>query len=87
MVLDDGERCTMRDGGAWDISKKHPQWNGAYGCDHHDNVVWATSGKPYDFGVDESKATWTVLVGPFDGNGPFVTHEVRVAYFVRTALS
>lgn len=82
LVLADGARCSIRDGGAWGSLKSHPRWNGSYSCSRH-GVVWAAP-KDRHYGVDESHPVWTVKTAPFNGRH-VVTRHVRRAYFVGTA--
>lgn len=83
LVLDDGTRCSIRDGGAWGQLKSHPKWSGTYSCSRH-GVVWSPPNAKH-YGVDESQASWTVRTASGAGRGRLVTRHVRRAYFVGTA--
>lgn len=78
--LDNGERCSIRDGGAWDSPKQHPKWIGTYSCGRGNDTVWATPRHSATNGVDTSQASWTVVIGPV--NGPWRTGHVTDAWFV-----
>lgn len=82
LVLGNGKRCSIRDGGAWSTLKAHPNWYGAYSCDGN-AAVWSSPNATHN-GIDESRSTWTVHVGSISGNGPVTIRSVRKAYFVGT---
>jgi hypothetical protein len=67
IVLTDGTRCSIRDGGAWAILKSHPNWSGSYSCTKH-GVVWASPHAKH-YGINESTASWTVHTGSAAGTG------------------
>jgi hypothetical protein len=78
--LMNGERCWVRDGGAWGWVTGHPSWSGAYGCQH---------GDVYGPGTGISKRTdpWRVHE-VYDAGSPdqkIVDRRVGTAYFVGTA--
>lgn len=81
IVLTDGTRCSIRDGGAWGMRKSQPNWVGTYSCSRH-GVVWAPR-KARHWGVDESAASWTVRTG--GAHGRLVTRHIERSYFVGTA--
>jgi hypothetical protein len=83
IVLTDGTRCAIRDGGAWGTLTSHPKWNGSYSCSKH-GVVWAP---PHSkrYGVNESGASWTVHTGPGGGSGGLTVRHIKRAYFVGTS--
>ncbi len=83
IILGDGDKCTIRDGGAWGTLQSHPTWVGEYAC-ATDGVVWAAPSATHN-GVDESTPTWTVRTAPASGSGAVQTRQVRAAYFVGTA--
>ena len=78
--LANGERCSIRDGGAWDSPKQHPTWVGTYSCNRGNDAVWATPAHPATNGVNMSHASWTVVTGPV--TGPWHTSHVADAWFV-----
>jgi hypothetical protein len=82
LILRDGTRCSIRDGGAWGTIKSHPNWVGTYSCDHHGDV-WSPAHAHHD-GVNESHAAWTVHTASASGNGHVTVRAVRKAYFVGT---
>jgi hypothetical protein len=82
LVLGNGKRCSIRDGGAWSSLKGHPNWYGTYSCDGN-SAVWSPQNAPHS-GVNESRSAWTVHVGSISGNGPVTIRTVRKAYFVGT---
>ncbi len=82
ITLGDGDKCSIRDGGAWGTLKKHPQWNGEYSC-VNDGVVWAPPSSTH-YGVNESHPQWTVHTAAASGKGPIVVRNVSRAYFVGT---
>lgn len=81
LVLDDDNRCLIRDGGAWDSVPSQPTWVGWYYCANHADVYGPMPGN----GIDQTQPTWTVhTVTP--GEGATITnHSVTIAYFVGTA--
>ena len=83
IVLTDGSRCQIREGGAWGQPKGHPNLYGAYSCDKH-GVAWlyakGSHNDPHN-GVDESSASWTIRTG----NSQIVWRHIAQAYFVATA--
>jgi hypothetical protein len=85
IVLRDGTRCDIRDGGAWSTLKSHPNWVGRYSCDHHGDV-WSPATATHN-GVNESKPSWTVRTAARTGKGPVTVRPIARAYFVGTATS
>lgn len=83
LVLSDGTRCSLRDGGAWAHLDGHPEMYGTYAC-AGSIAVWG--GKGLD-GVDRSRALWRVRLAPMTGHGQLHVLTVRTAYFVGTARS
>jgi hypothetical protein len=83
IVLTDGTRCDIRDGGAWGTLKSHPNWSGSYSCTRH-GVVWASPHAKHN-GVNESRTSWTVQTAAGTGAGKLHVRHVRRAYFVGTA--
>lgn len=81
LVLANGDRCRLRDGGAWGSLENHPGYVGYYSCGPRD-IVWAPPSSPTG-GIDRTSGRWTVLVG--DGTGPLSTVPVTTADFVTTA--
>jgi hypothetical protein len=84
LVLDNGAKCSIRDGGAWGSLKHHPQWQGAYSCTKGGDV-WLLPSSSHN-GVDESHAAWTVHTA--DASTAKQTVRIRKvvkAYFVGTA--
>jgi hypothetical protein len=79
--LADGDFCSFRAGGAWPQLPGHPHLFGTYACPH-DGAVWATLGAAH-YGVNESRASWTVLTAQF-GHRHLVTKHVARAFFVGT---
>jgi hypothetical protein len=80
IVLTDGTRCSIRDGGAWSSLKSHPKWAGSYSCTRH-GVVWA-SPKSKHYGINESGASWSVHTGSASGKGRLTIRHVSRSYFV-----
>ena len=74
IILGDGDKCSIRDGGAWGTLKSHPQWNGEYSC-VKDGVVWAPPSSTH-YGVNESHPQWTVHTAPASGKGSVVVRKV-----------
>ncbi|MCW2522555.1 MAG: hypothetical protein JWO63_890 [Frankiales bacterium] len=85
LLLDDGRRCSIRDGGAWNTLASHPGWSGWYSCDGQ-TAVWGPDDAA-TAGIDRSSAVWTVQVGPISGTGPVTAVAVKTAYLVGTASS
>jgi hypothetical protein len=84
LELDNGERCNVRNGGAWSSPKQHPRWVGYYGCRSGD-IVWAPVAAAATGGIDKSSSQWTVTVGAGSGESPLVRHRVVTARFVGMA--
>jgi hypothetical protein len=83
LVLSDGTRCSIRDGGAWGQRKGHPNWAGTYSCTRH-GIVWAPENAAHN-GVHEATSSWWVYTGAAGGRGPLTVRTVATAYFVGTA--
>jgi hypothetical protein len=83
VVLTDGTRCSIRDGGAWGQLKEHPTWFGTYSCTKH-GVVWSPPHEGH-YGINESASTWTLRTGSASGKGTLTVRKVERAYFVGTA--
>jgi hypothetical protein len=84
LVLDDGTRCLVRDGGAWSRVPGHPSWYGWYSCGGGAAVYGPIAGH----GIDRSAALWTVRVVTLHHSGTTATvrtRSVKAAYFVGTA--
>ncbi len=84
LVLRDGKKCFIRDGGAWGTLKGHPKWGASYGCTarHGGTVVWARQHSAHE-GVNETHPVWTVHVS--NGRSKLRVKRVAKAYFVGTA--
>jgi hypothetical protein len=83
LVLSDGARCSLRDGGAWSQLDGHPELFGTYSCDGQ-TAVWGARASD---GIDRTQALWSVRLAPMSGNGALRTVTVRTAYFVGTSRS
>lgn len=85
LLLDDGTRCRLRNGGSWSAQAQHPDYVGYYGCRKEGSdatlIVWAD--RDSDGGIDRSGTGWTVQVG--DESGPLTTRYVRKVFYVGTA--
>lgn len=82
LVLGNGKYCSIRDGGAGASLSGHPRWAAYYYC--QGNVaIWAPM-NARNWGVDRTRAVWTVKVARFDGTGGLVTRAVARAWFVGT---
>jgi hypothetical protein len=81
LVLGNGTRCTIRDGGAWPDPTRHPTWAGYYSC-AGSQAVWGPTGSSQDDGINRSKPLWTVEVGAISGRGKMTTRHIRTAYYV-----
>jgi hypothetical protein len=80
LVLDDGTRCLIRDGGAWSALPGHPNWYGDYGCNGNVEIYGPGAG------IDDSSSRWTVHAVTWTGGRASVrTRSVVAAYFVGTA--
>lgn len=85
LELDNGERCKIRDGGAWARSQQEPSFVGYYECGSvFGDAVWALPGDIHG-GIDELSPQWTVVVGKASGVGSLVRHRVVTARFVGMA--
>ncbi|GAB2989924.1 hypothetical protein [Nocardioides montaniterrae] len=76
--LADGERCTVRVGGAWGYYPSHPTWVGFYSCDGG-SIYGPDSGD----GISRTNPVWTVHVIRNDGS--VVVRKVTRATYVGTA--
>ena len=79
LLLEDGNRCRLRNGGSWDPGPDG--YNGAYSCNGDVAVLVAMHG-PGD-AIDRSAPVWTVKLGKL-GQGelpPPVTVNVATAWF------
>jgi hypothetical protein len=83
LVLGNGSRCWLRDGGAWSDLDGHPDMFGIYSCDGR-TTVWASQQSD---GINRTQAVWRVRVAPMSGHGRLRTVTVRTAYFVGTSRS
>jgi hypothetical protein len=88
MILDDGARCRLRNGGAW--GGRDDGYVGVYGCgDSETAVLWLPSQGPGTC-VDRSTPAWTVKVGqlgtPTEHFPPPQTHTVTTAWFAGRSL-
>ncbi len=81
LVLDDDNRCQIRDGGAWSSVPRQPTWVGWYYCAHDADVYGPKTGN----GIDQTRSTWTVRTVAHGGSATISTHSVTTAYFVGTA--
>lgn len=79
LLLDNGDRCRIRNGGAASAPAGHPELVPYYFCSSG-AAVWAKAGQDP---VDHGRPLWTVLAGPIDG--PLKTRAVSSAYVVTTA--
>jgi hypothetical protein len=82
LLLDDGTRCRLRNGGAW--GGRDDGYVGVYGCGGADAVLWLPSQGPGTC-VDRSMAAWTVKTGqlgmPTEHFPPPQTRTVTTAWF------
>ncbi|CAO5154503.1 conserved hypothetical protein [Frankia sp. AiPs1] len=81
LVLANGDRCRLRDGGAWSSPTSQPNYVGYYSCGPRD-IVWAPQ-QSTTGGIDRTGSRWTVLVGGV--TGPLSTVPVTTADFATTA--
>jgi hypothetical protein len=82
LLLDDGTRCRLRNGGAW--GGRDDGYVGVYGCGGDTAVLWLASEGPGTC-VDRSTPLWTVKIGelgaPTEHFPPPQTHTVTTAWF------
>jgi hypothetical protein len=88
LLLDDGTRCRLRNGGAW--GGRDDGLVGAYGCpDESPAVLVAVTSNPGASAIDRSQALWTVKVGPLGAGDvhfpPPQTRTVTTAWFAGDA--
>ena len=86
LLLDDGTRCRLRNGGAW--GGRDDGLVGAYACpDGKLSVLVATT--PHAEAIDRSRPLWTVKVGSLGAGDahlpPPQTHTVTTAWLAGTA--
>jgi hypothetical protein len=78
LELADGQKCILRNGGAWPGRADDENAYGTYSCQDTPFVaLWGTKGRP---DIDTSSALWTVPEG--GSTGPLRTVGIRTAYFV-----
>jgi hypothetical protein len=77
LVLDNGAKCTIRDGGAWGAPKQRPRWVGFYSCTRV-GAVYAPLKMARTNGINESHASWTVWTSK--GNRVHRHHVRKVVY-------
>ena len=88
LELDNGERCKVRNGGAWSRPEQQPTWVGYYECGSGaQDAVWAPTAAADTGGIDKSSPQWTVTVGAASGKGSLARHRVVTARFVGMAPS
>jgi hypothetical protein len=82
LTLGDGNRCWIRDGGAWSPVLGHPNWYGGYGCELGD-----VYGPGTHYGVSTRTDPWRVhlVVDAGTSHQQITDHRVAKAYFVGTA--
>lgn len=88
LLLDDGTRCRLRNGGAW--GGRDDGLVGAYGCpDESPAVLVSATSKPGASAIDRWQATWTVQVGSLGAGDahlpPPQTRTVITAWFAGDA--
>lgn len=80
LLLDDGSRCRLRNGGSW--GGRDDGYYGAYWCESSKLTVLAPADAD---GIDRSARLWTVKVGELGEPGqhfpPPQTRSVRTAWF------
>lgn len=82
MRLRTGVYCEIRDGGAGNHLRGHPNWFEFYLCTHR-RAVWAP-GSTQTEGVNMTRRVWRVHMAPESGRGRVVVRRVRRAWFVGT---
>lgn len=75
LVLDNGAKCTIRNGGAWGSPKQHPAWVGFYSCTRV-GFVWAPASSR--IGINQSHASWTVWTSR--GNRVHLHHVLKASF-------
>ncbi|MCX5045025.1 hypothetical protein OG921_17805 [Aldersonia sp. NBC_00410] len=81
LVLDNGDKCRLRVGGAWSAPESHPDYVGYYSCDAAgDAAIW---GPPEGGGIDESASQWSVEYGWITGQ--LTTQRVVEAFYTGRA--
>jgi hypothetical protein len=88
LLLADGTRCRLRNGGAW--GARDDGLVGAYGCpDESPAVLVSATAKPGASAIDRSQAMWTVQVGSLGAGDahlpPPQTRAVITAWFAGDA--
>ena len=78
LELADGERCTLRVGGAWGTVPSHPRWVGFYSCDEG-----SVYGPPNGDGIQRTDDGWRARV--VDTDGDVTRRAVRADVLVGTA--
>lgn len=82
LLLDDGNQCRARIGGAWASPAEHPDWVGHYSCTN--GAIWAPAVKDgKNDAIKKDFWGWSVMAGPYDGH--ISSHKVTKAYFVGIA--
>lgn len=75
LVLDNGAKCSIRDGGAWGSPKQHPKWVGFYSCTKGGAVYAPISSRD---GINQSHPSWTVWTS--QGNNVHLHHVVKAIF-------
>jgi hypothetical protein len=77
--LAQGQRCSLRVGGAWGTLPTHPKWVGFYSCGHG-----SVYGPPSGDGVVRRTTPWTVRIWVSGTQHRVVRRSVATAYYVGT---
>lgn len=75
LVLADGTRCQIRNGGAW--PGRADDWVGAYSCTNEERAVLVRGGMTS--AVDRSQPQWTVYVGQLSADNAAFPPPTKVA--------
>ena len=82
ITLGDGDKCSIRDGGAWGTLQGAPELDRRVLVRQRRRRLGAAELDHY--GVNESHAQWTVHTAAASGEGPVAVRNVSRAYFVGT---
>jgi hypothetical protein len=80
ILLANGHKCLIRDGGAWSIVPSHPSWVGFYSCTGRVGDVY---GPASGNGINRTTSHWTVET--FATDHSITKRYITIAYYVGTA--
>ncbi|MEU7143532.1 hypothetical protein ABZ942_29110 [Nocardia sp. NPDC046473] len=78
LILDNGTKCRLRNGGSWSSPEANPTYVGYYFCPGNGfQAIWAPPSGP---AITQQPTGWTVQLGA--ERGPLTQHQVTEAFYV-----